>query len=313
MSERKLLNLIEKLEEKFKNFPQNMNINKINNNFHNFNNINRRSFDEFRNLNDTININRFNSNVGDGVDDNYIRQIIKEELPGLIYHYQKDLSNRISYLESKIDTLNRKINDNPQINSSNIENRNSLEKENKISELEYKISEIESFFKLWKGIIKDSDDNIYKSRMKMNNEQELKLKQLDNKVSNELKQFNDIIKKEINDIKNSMKQIKYNNEIGINKLEEEMKKIKVDFNYLGQDLDNIKTFFKNELNNIKQNNNNFIKDFYLLKEDFEKTEKSLIEINKIIKIEKNKMQGSDIFFVEQMSKNNNNNNINNEG
>ena len=72
--------------------------------------------------------------------------------------------------------------------------------------------------------------------MKMNNDQELKLKQLDNKVSNELKQFNDIINKEINDIKNSMKQIKYNNEIGINKLEEEMKKIKVDFNYLGQDL-----------------------------------------------------------------------------
>ena len=307
MSERKLLDLIEKLEDKFKKLPNiprmNINnINNINNNFQNFNNIN----DSINTINNSN--NRFNLNVSNKIDENYIRQIIKEELPGLIYQYQKDLSNRLSYLESKIDSINRKRN-NPQINSNNIEGRNSLDQGNKIAELEYKISEIESFFKLWKGIIKDSDDNILNSRMKMNNDQELKLKQLDNKVSNELKQFNDIINKEINDIKNSMKQIKYDNGIEMNKLEEEIKKIKVDFNYLGQDLDNIKTFFKNEvkneLDNIKQNNNNFIKDFYLLKEDFENTQKSL---KKIIKIGNDSMKGSDICFIEQVNNNNNNNN-----
>ena len=312
MSEQKLLDLIEKLEEKFNKRPNipNMNTTNINSNFQNFNNINRKFFEEFKNPNDTINNSRFNSTIiNNNIDENYIREIIKEELPRLIYQYQKDLSNRMSYLESKIDNINRKINDNFQINTNNIENRNSIDQGNKISELEYKLSEIESFFKLWKGIIKDSDDNIYNSRMKMNNDQELKLKQLDNKVSNELKQFNDIINKEISEIKNSVKQIKYNNGIEINKLEEEMKKIKVDFNYLGKDLDNIKTFMS-DLYNIKQNNNNFIKDFNLLKEDFGKTKENLIEINKVIKPRISQIKESDIFYVEQMNNNNNYNNNN---
>ena len=143
MSERKLLDLIEKLEDKFKKLPNiprmNINnINNINNNFQNFNNIN----DSINTINNSN--NRFNLNVSNNIDENYIRQIIKEELPGLIYQYQKDLSNRLSYLESKIDSINRKIN-NPQINSSNIEGRNSLDRGNKVAELDIKYQRLNPF------------------------------------------------------------------------------------------------------------------------------------------------------------------------
>ena len=200
MSERKILGIIEELEEKLKKSPNtlNMNFNNINNdinysmnnNFQNFNNINR-PLVEFKNPN--YNFNSINAN--DNIDDNYIIGLIKKELPGLIYQYQQDLSNRMNYIESKIDSINRKLNENLELKPNNInnDNKNLEEQGNKLSELEYKISEIESFFKLWKGIIKDSDDNIYNSRIQMKNEQELKLMQLDNKISNELNKFYNII------------------------------------------------------------------------------------------------------------------------
>lgn len=321
MSERKILGIIEELEEKLKKSPNtlNMNFNNINNdinysmnnNFQNFNNINR-PLVEFKNPN--YNFNSINAN--DNIDDNYIIGLIKRELPGLIYQYQQDLSNRMNYIESKIDSINRKLNENLELKPNNInnDNKNLEEQGNKLSELEYKISEIESFFKLWKGIIKDSDDNIYNSRIQMKNEQELKLMQLDNKISNELNKFYNIINKDIIEFKKSVEQVK-NYGIELNKLEVEMKTIKVDFAYLGQDVNDIKSFFKNdfknELGNIKRNNDNLINDIYLLKEDFENTKKKL-GINKKIKSGNNQVKESDIYCVEEIKSNNNNNAINNE-
>ena len=321
MSERKILGIIEELEEKLKKSPNtlNMNFNNINNdinysmnnNFQNFNNINR-PLVEFKNPN--YNFNSINAN--DNIDDNYIIGLIKKELPGLIYQYQQDLSNRMNYIESKIDSINRKLNENLELKQSNInnDNKNLEEQGNKLSELEYKISEIESFFKLWKGIIKDSDDNIYNSRIQMKNEQELKLMQLDNKISNELNKFYNIINKDIIEFKKSVEQVK-NYGIELNKLEVEMKTIKVDFAYLGQDVNDIKSFFKNdfknELGNIKRNNDNLINDIYLLKEDFENTKKKL-GINKKIKSGNNQVKESDIYCVEEIKSNNDNNAINNE-
>ena len=321
MSERKILGIIEELEEKLKKSPNtlNMNFNNINNdinysmnnNFQNFNNINR-PLVEFKNPN--YNFNSINAN--DNIDDNYIIGLIKKELPGLIYQYQQDLSNRMNYIESKIDSINRKLNENLELKQNNInnDNKNLEEQGNKLSELEYKISEIESFFKLWKGIIKDSDDNIYNSRIQMKNEQELKLMQLDNKISNELNKFYNIINKDIIEFKKSVEQVK-NYGIELNKLEVEMKTIKVDFAYLGQDVNDIKSFFKNdfknELGNIKRNNDNLINDIYLLKEDFENTKKKL-GINKKIKSGNNQVKESDIYCVEEIKSNNNNNAINNE-
>ena len=321
MSERKILGIIEELEEKLKKSPNtlNMNFNNINNdinysmnnNFQNFNNINR-PLVEFKNPN--YNFNSINAN--DNIDDNYIIGLIKRELPGLIYQYQQDLSNRMNYIESKIDSINRKLNENLELKPKNInnDNKNLEEQGNKLSELEYKISEIESFFKLWKGIIKDSDDNIYNSRIQMKNEQELKLMQLDNKISNELNKFYNIINKDIIEFKKSVEQVK-NYGIELNKLEVEMKTIKVDFAYLGQDVNDIKSFFKNdfknELGNIKRNNDNLINDIYLLKEDFENTKKKL-GINKKIKSGNNQVKESDIYCVEEIKSNNNNNAINNE-
>ena len=321
MSERKILGIIEELEEKLKKSPNtlNMNFNNINNdinysmnnNFQNFNNINR-PLVEFKNPN--YNFNSINAN--DNIDDNYIIGLIKKELPGLIYQYQQDLSNRMNYIESKIDSINRKLNENLELKPNNInnDNKNLEEQGNKLSELEYKISEIESFFKLWKGIIKDSDDNIYNSRIQMKNEQELKLMQLDNKISNELNKFYNIINKDIIEFKKSVEQVK-NYGIELNKLEVEMKTIKVDFAYLGQDVNDIKSFFKNdfknELGNIKRNNDNLINDIYLLKEDFENTKKKL-GINKKIKSGNNQVKESDIYCVEEIKSNNNNNAINNE-
>ena len=225
MTEGKILGIIDELEEKLRKWPNsaNMHINNINNNFQNINNINNinntnhRNFDEFMNKsnNSNFNSNNFNSNIHESINENYIRRIIKEELPGFIYQYQQDLSNRMNYLESKLNKINKKLNNNNiDLNSNNI----SIEQGNKISEMEYKLLEIESFFKQWKEIIKDNDDNIYKSRVKLNNEQELKLMQLDTKLSNQLKIIYDKINADINDIKKSMEKIK-NNGIEINKLE----------------------------------------------------------------------------------------------
>ena len=259
--------------------------------------------------------NSFNSNIYDSINENYIRRIIKEELHGFIYQYQKDLSNRMNYLESKIDKINKKINNNNfDLNSNNI----SIEQGNKISEMEYKLSEIESFFKQWKEIIKDNDDNIYKSRVKINNEQELKLMQLDTKLSNQLKIIYDKINADINDIKKSMEKIKISG-VEINKLEVEMKKINVDFSYLSQDVKDIKYLFNNEFKkefeniNINNNFNNFIQEINILKEDFEKISKQnnennekMVEINKKFKILSKSIKESKINFVEEVEDDDNN-------
>ena len=112
MNEGKILGIIDELEEKLRKWPNsaNMHINNINNNFQNINNINninntnRKNFDEFMNKsnNSNFNSNNFNSNIHESINENYIRRIIKEELPGFIYQYQQDLSNRMNYLESKL-------------------------------------------------------------------------------------------------------------------------------------------------------------------------------------------------------------------
>ena len=148
MSTKRILNIIDDLENKLKNQnrPLNMNINNINNNFQNFNqNRNFQSMDEF--IHPNIN---FDLNKPDFSNEKNIRNIIKEEFAILIYPYS-ELFNRINYLESKINSINNKINANQEqinknMNNINIDNRINIDYGNKILELEYKISEFESFF-----------------------------------------------------------------------------------------------------------------------------------------------------------------------
>ena len=281
MSTNKILDIIENLQEKLKNHrPFHMKINNINNNYRNFNNsnINNNHIEEIINKNNNINFMEHNN-----LNDNYIRKIIKEEFSSLILPYQQDMSGRIGVLELRMNKMNNLFelnhkNRNRNINMNmNMENNNkNIDYGNKIAEIEYKLSEFESFFKSWKEVIKKSDSSLTESLNKHNDEQELKLMKLETKINNELNKFYNIINTDINNIKKALDQIK-DNEIELNKLEGEIKNIKVDCGYLNKDVKELKTLFssgiKKDLDNINQKNIGLINDMNLLKMDFEKMNK----------------------------------------
>lgn len=272
METKRIIKIIDDLQEKL-NYPFaniNINHNNINNNFQNFN-----QFDAEEILNQNNNRN-MRLNKFDNIDENYIKNIVKEELKILNLPNQMNLEYRINSLESKIKNIElNKINMNRDIDKKPL-----IDYENKISEIEKRLSEIESFFISWKEIMKNND---YDSYVKNSKEQEIKFMNFKSEINDEINKIHCILKTNINnDMKNVLNQIN-NRDSEINNLEKEIKSIKVDFDYLNKDINDIKSYLnselKSELYNINQKNNNFIKDIKLLKEDIEKMNKFKPKVN----------------------------------
>ena len=336
MSTYKIIEIIDNLQEKLKgNKPINMNFNNISNNFQNFNNnINFRQFDETQNQ-DSIFNNDIKFKNQNNLNENYIKKIIRDEFSRLILPFQQDISGRIGVIELKVNKIdNKKINLN-ELNSKDVKINMNMENndlkddyKNKISEIEYKLSEIESFFKSWKELVIKSDENLNKYYK----EKELKFMQFETKINDEISKFYNIINTDINNIKKALNQTK-DNEVKINKLEGEIKNMKIDFDYINKDINNMKSLFnselKKDLNNINQRNINFINDINILKTNVEKINivnnnfksdldniKNDIKVFEIINA-KNKIKVSKITNIEQInsdeenSDNNINTNINN--
>ena len=336
MSTYKIIEIIDNLQEKLKgNKPINMNFNNISNNFQNFNNnINFRQFDETQNQ-DSIFNNDIKFKSQNNLNENYIKKMIRDEFSRLILPFQQDISGRIGVIELKVNKIdNKKINLN-ELNSKDVKINMNMENndlkddyKNKISEIEYKLSEIESFFKSWKELVIKSDENLNKYYK----EKELKFMQFETKINDEISKFYNIINNDINNIKKTLNQAK-DNEVKINKLEGEIKNMKIDFDYINKDINNMKSLFnselKKDLNNINQRNINFINDINILKTNVEKINiannnfksdldniKNDIKVFEIINA-KNKIKVSKITNVEQInsdeenSDNNINTNINN--
>ena len=336
MSTYKIIEIIDNLQEKLKgNKPINMNFNNISNNFQNFNNnINFRQFDETQNQ-DSIFNNDIKFKNQNNLNENYIKKMIRDEFSRLILPFQQDISGRIGVIELKVNKIdNKKINLN-ELNSKDVKINMNMENndlkddyKNKISEIEYKLSEIESFFKSWKELVIKSDENLNKYYK----EKELKFMQFETKINDEINKFYNIINNDINNIKKTLNQAK-DDEVRINKLEGEIKNMKIDFDYINKDINNMKSFFnselKKDLNNINQRNINFINDINILKTNVEKINmannnfksdidniKNDIKVFEIINA-KNKIKVSKITNVEQInsdeenSDNNINTNINN--
>ena len=336
MSTYKIIEIIDNLQEKLKgNKPINMNFNNISNNFQNFNNnINFRQFDETQNQ-DSIFNNDIKFKSQNNLNENYIKKMIRDEFSRLILPFQQDISGRIGVIELKVNKIdNKKINLN-ELNSKDVKINMNMENndlkddyKNKISEIEYKLSEIESFFKSWKELVIKSDENLNKYYK----EKELKFMQFETKINDEISKFYNIINNDINNIKKTLNQAK-DNEVKINKLEGEIKNMKIDFDYINKDINNMKSLFnselKKDLNNINQRNINFINDINILKTNVEKINmannnfksdldniKNDIKVFEIINA-KNKIKVSKITNIEQInsdeenSDNNINTNINN--
>ena len=316
MSSDRILNIIEDLQEKLKNQrPIHMNINNYNNNFHNFNNnINKRQLEEIFEQNNNVKDNN-NFNYQNNLNEDYIRKLIKNEFSELILPYHQDMFSRINVLDLKVNNLTNKINNNIQENkldkfnintNKNINNNadNNVEYINKITEMEYKISEIELFFKSWKDILKKNELNPSTNMSKNNKEFELKFMQLESKINNELNKFYNIMNEEINNIKKNLNQIKIN-ETEINKLEGEIKNIKIDFSYMNKDISDIKDLFnlqiKKDLININQKQGTLINDINSLKYNFENI--------KIINNDNNYKEFSDKIKNQINNNLSNNNNI----
>ena len=336
MSTYKIIEIIDNLQEKLKgNKLINMNFNNISNNFQNFNNnINFRQFDETQNQ-DSIFNNDIKFKNQNNLNENYIKKMIRDEFSRLILPFQQDISGRIGVIELKVNKIdNKKINLN-ELNSKDVKINMNMENndlkddyKNKISEIEYKLSEIESFFKSWKELVIKSDENLNKYYK----EKELKFMQFETKINDEISKFYNIINTDINNIKKALNQTK-DNEVKINKLEGEIKNMKIDFDYINKDINNMKSLFnselKKDLNNINQRNINFINDINILKTNVEKINivnnnfksdldniKNDIKVFEIINA-KNKIKVSKITNIEQInsdeenSDNNINTNINN--
>ena len=336
MSTYKIIEIIDNLQEKLKgNKPINMNFNNISNNFQNFNNnINFMQFDETQNQ-DSIFNNDIKFKSQNNLNENYIKKMIRDEFSRLILPFQQDISGRIGVLELKVNRIDNKKNNLKELNSKDLKINSNMENnemkddyKNKISEIEYKLSEIESFFKSWKELVIKSDENLNKYYK----EKELKFMQFETKINDEMSKFYNIINTDINNIKKALNQTK-DNEVKINKLEGEIKNMKIDFDYINKDINNMKSFFnselKKDLNNINQRNINFINDINILKTNVEKINmannnfksdidniKNDIKAFEIINA-KNKIKVSKITNVEQInsdeenSDNNINTNINN--
>ena len=312
-----------------------MNFNNISNNFQNFNNdINFRQFDKTQNQ-DSIFNNDIKFKSQNNLNENYIKKMIRDEFSRLILPFQQDISGRIGVLELKVNKIDYKKNNLNELNSKDVKINMNMENndmkddyKNKISEIEYKLSEIESFFKSWKELVIKSDENLNKYYK----EKELKFMQFETKINDEINKFYNIINNDINNIKKTLNQAK-DNEVKINKLEGEIKNMKIDFDYINKDINNMKSFFnselKKDLNNINQRNINFINDINILKTNVEKINiannnfksdldniKNDIKIFEIINA-KNKIKVSKITNIEQInsdeenSDNNINTNINN--
>ena len=336
MSTYKIIEIIDNLQEKLKgNKPINMNFNNISNNFQNFNNnINFMQFDETQNQ-DSIFNNDIKFKSQNNLNENYIKKMIRDEFSRLILPFQQDISGRIGVLELKVNRIDNKKNNLKELNSKDLKINSNMENnemkddyKNKISEIEYKLSEIESFFKSWKELVIKSDENLNKYYK----EKELKFMQFETKINDEMSKFYNIINTDINNIKKALNQTK-DNEVKINKLEGEIKNMKIDFDYINKDINNMKSFFnselKKDLNNINQRNINIINDINILKTNVEKINmannnfknnidniKNDIKAFEIINA-KNKIKVSKITNVEQInsdeenSDNNINTNINN--
>ena len=265
METKRIIKIIDDLQEKL-NHP----LANINNNFQNFNQFDA---EEILNLNNNRNIHL---NKFDNIDENFIKNIVKEELKILNLPNQMNLEYRINSLESKIKNIElNKINMNIDIDKKPL-----IDYENKISEIEKRLSEIESFFISWKEIMKNND---YDSYVKNSKEQEIKYMNFKSEINDEINKIHCILKTNINnDMKNVLNQIN-DRDSEINNLEKEIKSIKVDFDYLNKDINDIKSYLnselKSELYNINQKNNNFIKDIKLLKEDIEKMNKFKTKVN----------------------------------
>ena len=336
MSTYKIIEIIDNLQEKLKgNKPINMNFNNISNNFQNFNNdINFRQFDKTQNQ-DSIFNNDIKFKSQNNLNENYIKKMIRDEFSRLILPFQQDISGRIGVLELKVNKIDYKKNNLNELNSKDVKINMNMENndlkddyKNKISEIEYKLSEIESFFKSWKELVIKSDENLNKYYK----EKELKFMQFETKINDEISKFYNIINNDINNIKKTLNQAK-DDEVRINKLEGEIKNMKIDFDYINKDINNMKSLFnselKKDLNNINQRNINFINDINILKTNVEKINmannnfksdidniKNDIKVFEIINA-KNKIKVSKITNVEQInsdeenSDNNINTNINN--
>ena len=252
METKRIIKIIDDLQEKL-NYPFaniNINHNNINNNFQNFNQFDA---EEILNLNNNRNIHL---NKFDNIDENYIKNIVKEELKILNLPNQMNLEYRINSLESKIKNIElNKINMNIDIDKKPL-----IDYENKISEIEKRLSEIESFFISWKEIMKNND---YDSYVKNSKEQEIKFMNFKSEINDEINKIHCILKTNINnDMKNVLNQIN-NRDSEINNLEKEIKSIKVDFDYLNKDINDIKSYW----------------DIKLIKEDIEKMNKFKIKVN----------------------------------
>ena len=261
MSTYKIIEIIDNLQEKLKgNKLINMNFNNISNNFQNFNNnINFRQFDETQNQ-DSIFNNDIKFKSQNNLNENYIKKMIRDEFSRLILPFQQDISGRIGVLELKVNKIDYKKNNLNELNSKDIKINMNMENndlkddyKNKISEIEYKLSEIESFFKSWKELVIKSDENLNKYYK----EKELKFMQFETKINDEISKFYNIINNDINNIKKTLNQAK-DDEVRINKLEGEIKNMKIDFDYINKDINNMKSLFnselKKDLNNINQRN-----------------------------------------------------------
>ena len=295
MSTDRVLDIIENLQEKLKNHkPFHMNTNGVGGGFQIFpnRNINNRPFEEFINHNDNNMNNDFIENNQNYLQENQIRKLIREEFSELILDYQSDMLNRFGVLDLKVNNLNNKMSDIKNLNQGGflkIDNINkNIDYDNKLSEMEYKLSEFESFFKSWKEVLKKNETNLTSSIQKNNNEQELKLMQLESKINNELNKFYTILNDDVNKIKKTLEQIN-NNEIEINNLEGKLNKMQVDFNYVNKDIKVLNDLFnsqiKKELNGLMQKNNDFTNEINLLKSEFDNIKKNNIgfkeDLNKV--------------------------------
>ena len=318
MSTDKVLEIIDKLQDKLNNHrPFHMNINNINNNFQNIsnNNLHFRPSEEAFNYNNNFS-NNINLKKQDYLREDYIKKLIKEEFSELIIKYQSDILGQISFLDLKVNNLSNKMNDmniinqkgfNMGMNFDNINNKN-INYEKKIMEMEFKLSEFESFFKSWKELLKKNEFNLNSSMDKYNKDQEYKFMQLEAKINDELNNFFNTIKEDINNLKNDLIQIK-NSEIDINKLEGEIKTMKVDFDYINKKVKSLMdSEIKKNLNDINQKNNEFNNEINMLKKNIENIKN---DINNFLIANKTHLKISQINQVEELKPNEENNDTNN--
>jgi len=286
--------IIDKLLKKLNSHPHDTNNSKAEyQNFNNFYNFSQKN----PNRPENIKVNNNNNNINNNFDyqnEYNIRRLIKEEFEKLITNYQKNMYDNINNLEYKINNLEFKVSDmsmtmnnkfktfnNNMENSINYNNRinhirsnsqddninkilpSQFEKNNydkRLLEIEFQLKQYEEFFKGFKEVLKNNEDNVRRSMVKTNNEIENKFNDLEYKIHNKLNLFynNNLLQKISEQIKN--------NENDINILDQEIKKIKIDINYSND-----------KMKNFVEINNGLKKDILQLNDEIKKN-KGDIEI-----------------------------------